>query len=54
MSVSAVLVTRGNVDMTAIVESLPFDDVVVWDNSIRNDLGIYGRYAAIAEANCSQ
>lgn len=50
MSVSAVLVTRGNVDMQPIVESLPFDDIVVWDNSRRDDLGIYGRYAAIAEA----
>lgn len=51
MNVSAVLVTRGNVDMAEIVESLPFDDIVVWDNSQReNDLGIYGRYAAIAEA----
>jgi hypothetical protein len=49
--VSAVLVTRGNVDLTPILESLPFDDVVVWDNSRRgSDLAAYGRYAAIEEA----
>lgn len=48
--VSCCLVTRGDVDMTEILASLPFTDVVVWDNSKREDLGIYGRYAAIAEA----
>lgn len=48
--VSAVLVTRGDVDMTPILDTLPFDDVIIWDNSVGPDLGIYGRYAAIAEA----
>jgi hypothetical protein len=48
--VSAVLVTRGDVDMTPVVESLPFDDVVVWDNSEQGDACVYGRYAAIYEA----
>lgn len=49
--VSCVLVTRGNVDMTPILESLPFADVVVYDNSQRPlDLGIYGRYAGIGDA----
>lgn len=50
MKVSACLVTRGDCDLSPILESLPFDDVVVWDNSKREDLGIYGRYAAIEEA----
>ena len=50
MKVSACIPTRGDVDMTEILDSLPYDDVVVWDNSKREDLGIYGRYAAIAEA----
>lgn len=49
-SISAVLVTRGDVDMAPILATLPYDDVVVWDNSKREDLGIYGRYAGIAEA----
>lgn len=50
MNVSAVIVTRGDVDLSPILSSLPFDDIVVWDNSQREDLGLYGRYAAIAEA----
>ena len=50
MNISCVIVTRGNVDMTDILASLPFDDVVVWNNSVRDDIGIYGRFAAIAEA----
>lgn len=49
--VSAILVTRGDVALTEIVESLsPFNEVIVWNNSQREDLGIYGRYAAIHEA----
>lgn len=48
--VTACLVTRGDVDMTAIIASLPYDDVIVWDNSRRENLRTYGRYAAIAEA----
>jgi len=48
--VSAILVTRGDVDLGPILSTLPFDDVIVWDNSIREDLGVYGRYAASAEA----
>lgn len=48
--VSAVLVTRGDVDLSRILESLPFDDVVVWDNSQREDLKTFGRYAALPEA----
>ena len=49
--VSAVLVTRGNVDMQPIVDSLIFDDVVVWDNSVEpQDQMTYGRCLAIARA----
>lgn len=36
--------------MRPILESLPFEDVIVWDNSKRTDRGIYGRYAGIREA----
>lgn len=50
MKISACLVTRGDVDMAPILETLPYDDIIVWDNSERDDLGIYGRYAAISEA----
>lgn len=48
--VSACLVTRGDVDLAPVLATLPYDDIVVWDNSKRRDLGIYGRYAAIEEA----
>lgn len=48
MRVAACLVTRGNVPMDDIIESLPEQyEVVLWDNSKRGDLGVYGRYAAI-------
>jgi hypothetical protein len=48
--VSAVLVTRGDVDMAPVLDSLPFDEVVVWDNSQRpEDFQCYGRFAGIAE-----
>ncbi len=52
--VSAVLVTRGNVDMTEILDQLTADgieDIVIWNNAERDpDLSCYGRYAAISEA----
>lgn len=48
MRVAACLVTRGNVPMDDIIESIPEEwEVVVWDNSQREDLGVYGRYAAV-------
>jgi len=47
--VAAVLVTRGNVDLAPILETLPYE-VVVWDNSRRPaDLAAFGRYVAIQE-----
>ena len=48
------LVTRGDVDMTPVVESIRaagVNDIVLWDNAERPvDLSCYGRYAAISEA----
>ncbi len=42
--VSAVIVTKGNVDLTPVLESLIFDDVVVFDNSANAfDQKTYGR-----------
>lgn len=51
LEVTAVLVTRGNVELDSILQSLPPDwPVVIWDNSQRTqDLSVYGRYAALAE-----
>jgi hypothetical protein len=50
--VTAVLVTRGDVNMQPILDALPPEfEVVIWDNSTRPyDAGVYGRYVAIAEA----
>lgn len=51
--VSAVLVTRGDVDLSHIIESIAaagIAELIVWNNAEREDLGAYGRYAAIAEA----
>ncbi len=48
--IAAVLVTRGNVDMAPILATLPYDEVVIWDNSTReHNLKVMGRYAAIPE-----
>ena len=48
--VSAVIVTRGDVDLEPIIATIPLAwDLVVWDNSKRDDLGVYGRYAALEE-----
>lgn len=51
--ISAVLVTRGDCDLAPILESISFsevDDVVIWDNSVRPNLSVYGRYAGMLEA----
>jgi hypothetical protein len=53
-NVSAVVPTRGDLDMSTIVESLEqagFGEIIVYDNSKRPDLGIYARYAAALEAS---
>ncbi len=48
MRVAACLVTRGDVPLDDILDSIPDDwETVVWDNSRNHDLGVYGRYAAI-------
>lgn len=51
--VSAVLVTRGDVDMTEILESIDtagIRDVVIYNNALEQDLAVYGRYHAIGQA----
>ncbi len=51
--VSAVIVTRGDVDLAPVLDSLIFDDVVVWDNSREHDQMTYGRVLASREAQHS-
>lgn len=45
--VACVLPTKGDVDLKPLLEHLPFDEIATWDNSSGEDLGVYGRYAAI-------
>lgn len=47
IKVSACLVTRGNVPMEPIVETLGWcDEVHIWDNSKFVDMKVFGRYCA--------
>ncbi len=48
--ITAVLVTRGDVDLEPIIETLPYGAIVIWDNSQRPvDYGVFGRYVALSE-----
>lgn len=47
-SVSAVIVTRGDVNLDPILDTLPFE-AFVWDNSQRENLQCYGRFAALEQ-----
>lgn len=51
MNVSACIVTRGDVDLTPILDSLPPAwERIVWDNSKEErDIAVYGRYEAAFE-----
>lgn len=48
--VTACLVTRGDIDLAPILDSLIFDQVIVWDNSVRANNKTAGRYKACALA----
>jgi hypothetical protein len=49
--VSAVIVTRGNVDLHLVLDSLIFEDIVVWDNSKGpRDEMTWGRALAVEQA----
>lgn len=49
--ISAVIVTRGNVDLTPVLDSLIFENVCVWDNSKADqDQMTYGRVLAAQQA----
>lgn len=48
--VTACIVTRGDVDLAPIYDTLIFDQVVIWDNSRRPDWKCAGRYMAALEA----
>lgn len=48
--VTAVIVTRGDVDLAPILDSLIFTDVVIWDNSVETNEMTYGRALAVERA----
>lgn len=48
--ISAVLVTRGNVDMQPILDTIPYGEIIVWDNSTEQDSKIFGRYRGALRA----
>lgn len=51
MKISAVLSTRGDVDLTPILETLPYEDIVIWDAKKEPvDYGLYSRYVATSRA----
>ncbi len=41
--VTAVIVTRGDVDLAPILKSLIFPEVIIWDNSVEGDEMTFGR-----------
>ncbi len=45
------IVTRGDVDLAPVLESLLFDDVVVWDNSKRDMQAVVDEVSAAADAD---
>ena len=49
--VSAVIVTKGDVDLAPILDSLIFDEVIVWDNSVEQNEMTYGRVLAAMRAS---
>lgn len=48
---TAVIVTRGDIDLTPVLESLPEEwPIAIWDNSQQpEDLKVYGHFAALPE-----
>lgn len=51
VDVTACLVTRGDVDLDPILDTLIFPEVIVWDNSERPDWKVAGRYLAALESD---
>ena len=46
--VCGIVVTRGDVSLNRVLKPLEvLDEVLIWNNSIDDDLAVYGRYAAI-------
>jgi len=50
--VSAVIVTRGDVSLHRILNTLPYREVVVWNDLEHGSQGCYGRYLAVSRTKC--
>ena len=51
--VAFVLVTRGDVDIEPILETLPpVAETIIWDDRERGSKGCYGRWLATEETDC--
>jgi hypothetical protein len=50
LNVTACLITRGDTDLAPIIDTLPYGEILIWDNE-RPDLKVYGRYELILEAS---
>lgn len=48
--VTACLITRGDTDLTPILDTLPYGEILVWDTS-RPDQKVAGRYQLVSEAS---
>jgi hypothetical protein len=48
--ISAVIVTYGLTDLSRILATLPYPEVIVWNDQERGSQGCYGRYLAAMEA----
>lgn len=44
------IVTKGDIDLAPVIDSLIFDDVVVWNNAVEEDMKTYGRFLAAMRA----
>ncbi len=49
--VTAVIVTKGDVDLAPILDSLVFPEVIIWDNSVEEDEMTFGRVLGAQRAS---
>lgn len=49
-TVAAVIVTRGDVPLNRLLASLPYPNIIIWNDRERGSKGCYGRYLAAAES----
>jgi hypothetical protein len=51
VNVTAIIVTRGDINLQPIIATLPYTELIIWDNAQRpTNEKCFGRYLAITEA----